>query len=121
MYRFRILVKRPIKIFIDIANNFYNENSKSSIKANSQEDLALDISYEILKCNFEENCKFYDEENFNYDTCKESFFENETLNELNCSVPYKSSSHHPVCRGQAAKGSRNKTSEECLKVVVCDN
>ena len=105
MYKIRLLLKRSIKIFVNIANNFNNrEFSKTSLKANVQEELHLEISYEILKCNLGEKCKHYDE-NFTYDSCKESYYENVILKKLNCSVPYKISSHHPVCRGQAAKES----------------
>ena len=66
-----IQIKRPIYIFFNLPNLFFNEDSRSKFQVNVGQDLFLDVTYEILQNNFKEHCLKYPKTfNGSYDHCK---------------------------------------------------
>ena len=88
-------ILKPIYIHFNLADSFWNYNSRSKLQANVGENIFLEVTYEILKNNFGNNCKTYEKDNF--DTCKETAAEKLVLEEYNCTVPYKTASPYPLC------------------------
>ena len=120
VFKVQIILKKSVRIYLSMMNFFYNENSKSRFKANVGENLGLcsitykleshlilinfftglEITYEILKSNFDKRCKFYDY-NITYDDCKASYYEQKVLDKFNCTVPYKLNSEYKICKGKS--------------------
>ena len=95
VHKVELYFLKTIYIYFNVANNFWNDNSRSKLQANVGEKLFLEITYEILKSNFGSNCKTYYMNNF--DTCKETLAEEMVVAKYNCSVPYKSMSQYSMC------------------------
>ena len=84
--KIELYLLKTIYIYFNVANSFWNDNSRSKLQANVGEKLFLEITYEILKSNYGNNCKTYFRNNF--DTCKEKLAEEMVVAKYNCSVPY---------------------------------
>ena len=66
--------------------------------------LVLEVTYQILKSNFDKECIFYTNNiNDNYDDCKESTYEKRIVEKFNCTVPWRLESQYKVCKGENAK------------------
>ena len=64
-------IKKSIFVYFSPPNVFYDSDSKSKFQVNSDEDLFLDSTYEILQNNFKENCKKYAETyELSHNACK---------------------------------------------------
>ena len=107
LYYVDFVIKKSIYIYFGTPHNFNNADSKSKLEVKLGQKLYMDISYDILKSNFGENCKTYSRINDvdTYDNCVTSEIEKKTKEKFNCSVPFnKIPSLHAVCNGDAAVG-----------------
>ena len=107
LYYVDFVIKKSIYIYFGTPHNFNNADSQSKLEVKLGQKLYMDISYDILKSNFGDNCKTYSRINDvdTYDNCVTSEIEKKTKEKFNCSVPFnKIPSLYAVCKGEAAVG-----------------
>ena len=88
-------------------HNFNNADSTSKLEVKLGEKLYMEMSYDILKSNFGENCKTYSniDKIDTYDNCVTSEIEKRSIEQFNCSLPFiKISTQYSVCKGKDAIG-----------------
>ena len=107
VYDVTITFYKTIYIYFNLPQQFWNDDYKSKIQANVGEKLYLDITYDILKNNFAQNCKSYDYNS--YDLCKETEVEKEIINKFDCTVPFFTTSKYKLC---SEKEARNQSSDD---------
>ena len=95
VYDVTVTFYKTIYIYFNLPQQFWNDDYKSKIQANVGERLFLDITYDILKNNFAQNCKSYDHQS--YDLCKDTQVEKEIINKFDCTVPFFSTSKYKLC------------------------
>ena len=100
-----IQIKRPIYIFFNLPNLFFNEDSRSKFQVDVGQDLFLDATYEILQNNFKEHCLKYPKTfNGSYDHCKIKEIERRIVSEFGCTTPFinKPTLTDKLCTGKKA-------------------
>ena len=85
----KVVIRKPLNIFIDLPHVFYNGIPSTRFMANTGENLWLEVSYEIFQTNFDDNCKKYSQTyKESFDACKFEAINKKIDRILNCSVPF---------------------------------
>ena len=54
-----VVPKMSVYVYLNLPHQFWNLDSRSKVQVNLEETLFLDVSYDLLKSNHDENCKNY--------------------------------------------------------------
>ena len=93
----KITTKLQTYIYINLPGQFSNNAAKSKVELKIKNRLSIEVTYEVLKMNFEKCCKKYPGK-LPYDRCKFDAFE-DTM-QANCTVPYMNSKL-PICTNKS--------------------
>ena len=92
--------KLHIYIYINLPGQFSNADSKSKVEIKIRNKLFIEVTYEVLKMNFEKSCRKYSHE-LTYDKCKFAAAEEAMHANLGCAVPHMNSKL-PVCSNKSS-------------------
>ena len=86
---FSMLLKRDLEIYFEFPLQFY-ANSKTRFFAKYTEKMSIQVTYEIMKFNYDKTCRKYSLESFDgsFDQCKMTDIERKIQSEFNCTIPF---------------------------------
>ena len=111
----QITTKLHTYIYINLPGQFSNEDSTSKVEVKIRNRLFIEVTYEVLKMNFEKSCKKYPGK-LTYDKCKFAAAEDTMRANVGCVVPYMNSKL-PICSN---KSSMNQVKKEniCISSFI---
>ena len=77
-------------VYINLPGQFNNDDSKSKVEIKMNKKLFIEVTYEVLKMNFENDCRKY-KDDFTYDFCTFHFMDTIMKKRVGCTVPYHTS------------------------------
>ena len=96
--------KQSIYIYINIPFRFWELHTRSKLQANVNEDLFMEVNYEIHKKNYGKKCKKYSNNYYqSFDRCQTLDQEKRIIEKFNCTVPFLAFVGSEICRGAAAE------------------
>ena len=102
VYYAQFRLKRNLEIFFDIPNHFYT-SSKPRVVADTKNKLYIEVTYEILEINYDQNCrKYLPSYTGSFDECELNDIEGKILQRLNCTVPFMMKPGN-ICAGKVAE------------------
>ena len=102
LFYVQVKLRRDLEIYVNLPYHFY-ATSRPRIIATVKERLYLQVTYEILKMNYDQNCKKYSKSFAgSYDNCKASDMEKKIQSKFNCTVPFVMKSSN-LCMGPVAE------------------
>ena len=81
--------KQSIYIYINIPFRFWELHTRSKLQANVNEDLFMEVNYEIHKKNYGKKCKKYSNNYYqSFDRCQTLDQAKRIIEKFNCTVPF---------------------------------